>query len=165
MGNEAELVARAQSVLGPEHPVLAAGIFGLQDNYAAIAVGGLASSAVAAELPGGAMTDGIVGAAGVHATREVVAQSKGVTVRMLVAVTDDSIHLFALSATGSEPGREVMTFSRATTRAEISKFGASRHLKLTDSAAGQEIGLTGSAAFFSSYAEADKAVLAALSGG
>lgn len=162
MENEAELVASAQQVLGDNQTVIAAGIFGLQDNYAAIMVGGLAAGAIADELPGGALTEGAAAGAAIHVTRQVVAESKGVTVRMLVAVTDQQIVLFALNSTGSTPQRELMRFNRATTECEISKFGASRHLKLTDKAAGQEIGLTGSAAFFSSYAEGAKAVLAAI---
>lgn len=162
MPHESELIEKAQTALGQAHDVLAAGVFGLQDNYAAIAVGGLASSAVADALPGGTTTDAIAAAAGVHVTRQVMAERQGLTVRMLVAVTDDSIHLFALGETGSEPKHELMCLGRATTTCEESKFGASRHLKLSDSATGQEIGLTGSTGFLSSYAEGDKAVLTAL---
>lgn len=162
MPHESELIEKAQTALGSDHTVIAAGVFGLQDNYKAIFVGGLASSAVADALPGGAMTDGATAAAGVHVTRQVMAETQGVTVRMLVAVTDESIHLFALGATGFEPKHELLAFNRATTTCEEKKFGASRKLKLTDSASGQEIGLVGSAAFFSPYTEGDKAVLAAV---
>ena len=162
MPHESELIEKAQTALGSDHTVIAAGVFGLQDNYKAIFVGGLASSAVADALPGDAMTDGATAAAGVHVTRQVMAENQGVTVRMLVAVTDESIHLFALGATGFEPKHELLAFNRATTTCEEKKFGASRKLKLTDSASGQEIGLVGSAAFFSPYTEGDKAVLAAV---
>jgi len=162
MPSEAELLDAAQQFLGTTEHVVAAGVFGLQDNYAAIMVGGLAASAVADSLPGGAVTDGAVGAAGVHVARDLNADAKGVSVRMLVAVTEQSIHLLSLSAVGSQPERALMTFARASTHCEVSKFGASRHLKLSDSASGQEIGLTGSAAFFSAYAEGAKAVLSAL---
>jgi hypothetical protein len=93
-----------------------------------------------------------------------MAETKGVTVRMLVAVSEESIHLFALGATGSDPKHELMRFARSTTTCEESNFGASRHLKLRDSASGQEIGLTGTTGFLSSYAEGDKAVLGALRG-
>jgi hypothetical protein len=162
MVSEADLVQKAQSAIGPEETVLAAGVFGLQDNYAAIALGGVVSGAVASELPGGAMGDAVAGAAGIHMTRQVVAANKGVTVRMLVAVTDTYIHLFALGNLGSDPERELMRFTRASTQCHVSKFGASRQLKLRDEAANQEIGLTGSAAFFSAYTEGDKAVLTTL---
>lgn len=162
MPHESELIEKAQTALGQDHHVVAAGVFGLQDSYAAIALGGLASSAVADELPGGAATDAVAAAAGVHVTRQVMAERQGVTVRMLVAVTEESIHLFALGETGSEPKHELMCFNRATTTCEESKFGASRHLTLSDAANGQEIGLTGSTGFLSSYAEGDKAVLSAL---
>lgn len=162
MPHEAELIAKAQAALGSDHAVVAAGVFGLQDNYAAIAAGGLVASSAADELHGGAVTGALAAGAAVHVTREVMAEREGVTVRMLVAVTETSIHLFALGQTGSDPKHELMRFERATTRCEESKFGASRHLKLTDSATGQELGLTGATGFLSSYAEGDKAVLAAL---
>ena len=104
MPNESELIAQAQTALsdagsGSGETVIAAGVFGLQDNYAALAVGGLASGAVADALPGGAATDAVTAAAGVHVTRQVMAEQQGVTVRMLVAVSAESIHLFALGAT------------------------------------------------------------------
>lgn len=162
MVHEADLVQKAQQALGDDHHVLAAGVFGLQDNYGAIMVGGLAGGAIAQELPGGSVTDAATAAASVYVTRQVMADAKGVSVRMLVAVTDAAIVLFALDSVGTTPHREVMRFGRATTTCKESKFGASRHLTLNDSATGQEIGLTGSAAFFSAYAEGDKAVLAEL---
>lgn len=162
MVSEAELVGKAQTAVGPDHSVVAAGVFGLQDNYAAIALGGVVAGTVASELPGGALTDGLAAGAGLHVTRQAVAASEGVTVRMLVAVTDSFIHLFALNSTGTDPERELMRFDRSTTQCHASKFGASRRLKLVDSSNGQEIGLTGSAAFFSAYTEGDKAVLATL---
>jgi len=162
MPSEAELLDAAQQFLGPTEHVVAAGGFGLQDNYAAIMVGGLAAGAIADSLPGEAVTDGVAAAAGEHVARDLNASAKGVSVRMLVAVTEQSIHLLALSATGSTPELELMVFARASTHCEVSKFGASRHLTLSDSATGKEIGLTGSAAFFSAYAEGAKAVLSAL---
>jgi len=162
MPSEAELLDAAQQFLGGSENVVAAGVFGLQDNYAAVMAGGLAAGAIADTLPGGAVTDGVLAGAGVHAARSLNADAKGVSVRMLVAVTEQSIHLLSLSATGSTPERALMTFARATTHCEVSKFGASRHVKLSDSATRQEIGLTGSAAFFSAYAEGAKAVLSAL---
>jgi len=163
--HESELIEAAQTALGSDHTVLAAGVFGLQDDYKAITVGGLASAAVADALPGGATTDALTAAAGIHVTRQVMAENQGLTVRMLVAVTRESIHLFALGATGFEPKHQLLSFSRATTTCEEKKFGASRKLKLIDSASGNEVGLVGSAAFFSPYTEGDKAVLAAVKPG
>lgn len=162
MPSEAELVDAAQQFLGPTEQVVAAGVLAVQDNYAAIMVAGLAAGAIADSLPGGAVTDGVLAGAGVHVARDLNADAKGVSVRMLVAVTERSIHLLSLSAIGSTPERALMTFARASTHCEVSKFGASRHLKLSDSATGQEIGLTGSAAFFSAYAEGAKAVMSVL---
>ncbi len=162
MPHELELIETAQTALGSDHTVVAAGVFGLQDDYKAIMVGGLASAAVAEALPGGTTTEAVTAAAGVHVTRQVMAEKQGLTVRMLVAVTKESIHLFALGATGFEPKHELLSFDRATTTCEEKNFGASRKLKLTDSASGHEVGLVGSAAFFSPYTEGDKAVLAAV---
>ena len=162
MPHEAELIAKAQQALGPDETVVTAGVFGLQDDYAAVTVGGLAGSAVAQELPGGVTTQAVGAAAGIHVARELNAESQGVTVRMLVAVTPTHIHLLSLGAVSNEPGREVLRFDRSTTTCAQTSFGASRRLKLVDSTSGQEIGLTGSAAFFSAYAEGDKAVLQAL---
>ena len=164
MAHESDLIAKAQQALGSNETVIASGVFGLQDNYAAILVGGLAADAVANDLPGGAATDAVPAGAGVHVARQVNAERQGVTVRMLVAVTQTHIHLLSLGAVGDDPGHEVFRFDRATTTCQESSFGASRHLTLTDSASGQEIGLTGSAAFFSAYAEGDKAVLRTLHG-
>lgn len=162
MPHESELVAKAEQALGDGHSVIAAGVFGLQDNYVGVTLGGIAAGAAAEGLPGGATTGAVAAAAGIHVARQVNAESKGVTVRMLVAVTDTHIHLFSLGAVSNDPGHELLRFDRATTTCKESSFGASRHLTLTDSASGHEIGLTGSAAFFSAYAEGDKAVLQTL---
>lgn len=80
---------------------------------------------------------------------------------MLIAVTPELIHIISLPSTGETPQHELLRFTRHQTTAEISRFGASRRLVLTDTD-GQLIKLTGSAAVFSPYASGAKQVLALL---
>jgi len=162
MNSETELIEKAEQILGPNtstsDPVLAAGIFGLQTDYAAIAVAGVAGGVLT-----GAVTDNpLAMGAGVgvanHVARTAVAEGKGVTVRMLVAVTLESIHILDW-VTGSGPTKELLSFERANTEVQITKFGLSRHLNFRDSAAGTSLGLTGSTAPFSAESKGDKLVL------
>jgi len=156
-----DLTATAQDLIGTDEQVTAAGVFGLQDNYAAITAAGAVES-VAMPNSAGPALEGVGAAVGVEAARQANAAAKGVTVRMLVAVTDASIHVFAMSPLGGQVERQLMTFPRATTDVEVKKFGLSRHLNLTEQGSGQELHLTGSTAPFSPEAKGDKAVLAAL---
>lgn len=153
------LIAAATPLVQPDGPVTAAGVFGLQDNYLAIATGGVAADAA---LPGGAVGGALAGAAGTEAGRRANAAAKGVTVRMLVALTPTTIHVLALPALGSVPQRELLRFARASTRAEVSRFGLSRRVHLADAESGHELGLTGSTAPWSSTSKGAKAVLAEL---
>jgi hypothetical protein len=162
MGDEHRAIEAAERYLGPEAGVRAAGVFGLQDDYAAIAVAGaatgLALGAAGADDP---VTAGLTAGVTVHATRDAVAKDKGLTVRMLVAVTDDAIHILDYPDSDT-PTCEFMRFDRATCTVQITKFGASRHLNLADHDGEQQIGLTGSTSFLSSVSGGDKAVLGLL---
>ena len=152
MNDPQTLRAKAASVLGATEPLEAVGIFGLQSNYLALTAGGVVGSTVGGELGN---------LAGMHAARELDAASKGVSVRMLVAVT--ATHIQVLDwVTGSGPTRLMCSFNRVDTSVEIKKFGLSRRLNLHDRQSGESIGLTGSTSPMSAYAKADKAVLAAL---
>jgi hypothetical protein len=160
----AELVRLAGEHL--QAPVLAAGIFGLQDNYGAITLGGIVGSTAAdaaADVVGAAgspLATGIGAAAGIHGAREANAAAQGLTVRMLVAVTE--IEIVVMEWHDDAPGRTLATFDRATSHVTVTKFGASRRVTLA-TPAGQELHLTGSTGFLSSEAAADKTVLALLS--
>jgi hypothetical protein len=156
-----ELAAAAQEILGNGETVTAAGAFALQDSYAAVTAGMLTADAA---LPGkdNPLMGGIGNLAGLEAGRRANAAAKGVTERMLVAVTDRSIHLLSLTAMGSTPQKLLMSFDRASTEVEVKKFGLSRRLHLKDTGSGQELGLTGSTARFAIGGKGDKAVLAAL---
>lgn len=155
--NEDELKAEAAQVIGADEQILAAGVFGLQDDYGQIAVAGVATGAAAGALQvDSAAAQGALAGLSVAAAREAHAQQEGVTVRMLVAVTPTRIHVLDRSATG-QTQRELLSFDRAETAVQITKFGLSRHLNLAHG--DQRIGLTGSTAPFSPEAAGDKLVL------
>jgi hypothetical protein len=161
--DEQALIADARSVIGDGEEVLAAGIFGLQDDYAKLAVAGVATGAATTALH---VTDPVAGgvAFGVatHETRRLNAEGLGLTVRMLVAVTADTIHILDRTELGATT-RELMRFDRATTAVQVTKFGLSRQVNLADAGAGTSIGLTGSAAFYVPETGGDKLVLHLLS--
>lgn len=160
--NEDELKAEATQVVGQGEEILAAGVFGLQDDYAKIAVAGVATGTVASAVPGdSALTQGVAAVAAIEGARRVHAVEEGVTVRMLVAVTPTKIHVLDRSMTG-KTDRELMTFDRSATAVQITKFGLSRHLNLSEG--DRRLGLTGSTAPFSPEAAGDKLVLHLLAG-
>jgi hypothetical protein len=160
--DEKTLIDEAVNVIGGDEEILATGIFGLQDDYAKLAVAGVATGAVAAALDAGPLAQGAVAGATIHGTRRLNAESKGVTTRMLVAVTASAIHILDRSDLGTT-SRELMRFARATTAVQVTKFGLSRHLNLADESAGTSIGLTGAAVFYVPEAAGDKLVLQVLS--
>lgn len=159
MTNPAVTQAAAQKYLNEE--IVAAGIFGLQDNYGLITAAG-AATAVTTDALGvnDPVADGVAAGAAVHAAREVNAKSQGLAVRMLVAVTQSTIHV--LDWQNDVCTKEFARFDRATARVEITKFGASRRVTLADPATGQELQITGSTGFLSSESAGDKLVLALL---
>lgn len=160
---EQALIDDAVKVVGSGEEVLAAGIFGLQDDYVKLAVAGVATGTAAAALR---VTDPLAHGAAVavadHEARRFNAESRGLTVRMLVAVTPSTIHVLDRTELGATT-RELMRFDRATTAVQVTKFGLSRHLNLADEGAGTSLGLTGSAAFYVPEAAGDKLVLHLLS--
>ena len=157
MNDPEALRAKASAILGVPEPIVAAGIFGLQDSYLAVTAGGVAGSSVL----GGVANDVLGNVAGMHAARALRADAQGVTVRMLVAVTPTHIHVLDW-ITGSGPTQLLRSFDRATTSVEIKKFGLSRRLHVHDTVSGDSLALTGSTSAISAEAKGDKAVLAAL---
>ncbi|WP_368497006.1 hypothetical protein [Herbiconiux sp. A18JL235] len=161
--SEQELVAEARAALSaagePDGEVLAAGVFGLADLVFAEALGLAAGSVVGSgDGDSGALGAGLGAALGGLAATKAAAEAQGVTVQLLVAVTDDTIHVLNRD-TGGRLRTEVASFPRATTRATVEKVGLSRHLTLTDSATGTSIRLHGSTAWISAQAQGDKLVL------
>ncbi len=157
MNDPEALRAKAAVVLGAAEAIVAAGIFGMQDNYLALTAGGVVGGTV-----GGSGATGVIGnVAGMHAARDLNAKSHGVTLRMLVVVTASQIHILDWQ-TGSGPTRVMRSFDRGNTTVEVKKFGLSRRLHLQDRVSGDSLALTGSASALSAEAKGDKAVLAAL---
>jgi hypothetical protein len=142
--------------------IKAAGVFGLQDNYLAIAGAGVAGSVA---LPAGnpaLETVETVGA--LEGPRQANAAKQGVSVRMGVVVTDRQIHVLRMSALGSELKEELFSFERASTDVEIKKFGLSRRVHLRDRGSDRKLELIGTTARFARQSKGDKAVLAELEG-
>ncbi len=163
MNEPGELIAKATAILGHEEPVVAAGIFGLKDNYAAVGAGTAAGATLGQVILDNPVASGVGGAAALHATRSAAAASKGLTVRMLVAVTAGHIRVLDW-VTGSGPTKELLSFDRSTTDVKVTRFGLSRHMTLRNPDSGQSVALSGSIAPFVSESKGDKAVLRLLSG-
>ena len=160
-----EVVAAAAVLLAL--PVEAAAVFGLADAPAAVIAGAVAGSAAGSAAAdavgaGGALLDGAAAAAGIHAAREVRAESMGLEVRMVLAVTAQDYHL--LDWTAGRCTRELARFPREATHVQISRFGLSRRVRLDDPTSGAAVELTGSVSPISSESRADKGVLALLAG-
>jgi hypothetical protein len=158
MNDPKDLIGKAADLLGSEEGIIAAGIFGLKDNYVGAGMG-MAGGGTLGEV---VLDNPLGGAAGLHASRSARAASKGVTVRMLVAVTAERIRVLDW-VTGSGPTKELLCFDRSCTDVKITKFGLSRHVALSDAGSGHSLVLTGSTAPFASESKGDKAVLGALS--
>jgi hypothetical protein len=157
-----DLISKASAVVGNDQQVIAAGIFGLKDDYVAVGLGTVAGAGVGDVLLDSSLAGAVGGAAGMHATRSALAASRGLTVRMLVAVTPERIRVLDWQ-TGAGPTKELVSFDRSSTDVKISKFGLSRHLDLHDAASGKSLTLSGSTAPFASESKGDKAVLKELS--
>ena len=171
--NEADLIADAQAILGPDEDVLGAGIFGMAN----LALGQTAG-VVAGAAPGrraGALLDGVgafidnpllsgllagAGAyAGSHAGTHATAAAQGVSVRLLVAVTAEKIHVLNQD---EKLETEVASFRRDAVDVSVKRLGASRFLTLTDTETGDKIELHGAVGWMSAQAAGDKVVLAML---
>ncbi len=158
MNDPVELIGKAEAVLGCDERVLAAGIFGLKDNYVAVATATAAGAGLGDLVFGNPLASAAGGAAALHATRSAEAAAKGLSVRMLIAVTPDRIRALDW-ATGSGPTRELLAFDRSSTDITVTRFGLSRHVELRDTVTGQWLSLSGSTAPFASESKGDKAVL------
>lgn len=159
MSDPSRLKAAAEAFLGG--PVLAAGIFGLQDDAVAVTLGGAgATAALETMADPGPLADGAVAAAGIHVARAAHAAAQGLAVRMLVAVTDGTIHV--LDYADGTVSREFLRFDRSTAQVHVTRFGASRRIRLEDPQSGEHLEITGSTGLLSSESAADKTVLALL---
>ncbi len=158
--SETDLIADATAVLGTDVEVLAAGVFGLQDLVLA-ATAGMVAGGVASDALGGT-ADVASSVLGGMVAKKAYAESQGMTVQLVVAVTADEIVVLNRDTDGRLP--DVVTrFDRASCEITIKKMGLSRIITLHDPASGAELKLTGTVAPFSMLAKADKVVLHLLS--
>jgi hypothetical protein len=156
-----ELTRRTQQIIGTDQPIVVS-VLGLQTDFVGDVTALIVAGTIGDDLGAGPLTEGILGAGGMRAAREVNARSQGVSARMVVAVTPTVIHLLSLPATGAHPGKEVLRFYRATTTVKVKRHGLARRITLTDSDNGQKIRLTGGIAPWSRYAAGTKAIISEL---
>ena len=155
-----DLAAASQALIDSDETVIAAGIFSIPDSASSLDEGSIASMVI----PGDAnpVLSGAGSVAALEMARVEEARAKGLTERMVVAVTPGAIHLLALPHVGKEPERELVRFDRDAIDVKVSKLGLSKKLKLTHRESGKEIKLMGYTAGPTGVAKGDKAVLEAL---
>lgn len=157
--SEEALVAAAQATLGDG--VRAAGIFGLQDLVYAQAAGTVAGSALGGFVGPSPTADALGALVGGRMAVEAAASALGVTPALLVAVTDDAVHVCNWERDATA-GREVARFDRTTLHVTVRKFGLSRIVTLEEPSTGAALNLHATAAPFLAQAKADAVVLALL---
>lgn len=143
--------------------VLAAGVFGLEELMLAQVAGGTTGALGPGEFGGDALAAAAGLGLGGRAAKEAYAAAHGVTLQLLVAVTETSIHV--LNREGAAPARiQVARFDRGTTQVSVTKMGLSRLVELADRNTGERMRLHGSVAPFSAQSRPDRAVLQMLAG-
>lgn len=155
--NEDSIVQEAEAILDDGTEVLAAGYFGLQDLIAAQIAGGTAGAMTGSAAEVGALGGGLGAGLGGAAAVKAYAESQGVTVQLILAVTQDQLVVLNRDTHGRLPSR-VATFDRATCDVEISKMGLSRFVAITDATSGDKLTLHGAVNPISAQSKGDKAV-------
>ncbi len=157
--DEVALTAAAEAA-HPDETVLAAGVFSWQHLLGAE----MAGSGIGA-MAGGMVSDTIGAAAGAvvggHLAVDAAAEANGMTVALLVAVTDGHIYVHNVDAEAAGP--LVADYPRASTTVTIRKFGLSRVVHLANTATGDSLALHGSVSPLSAQTRPDKVVMALLS--
>ncbi|MHB1138824.1 MAG: hypothetical protein ACYC2O_07690 [Microthrixaceae bacterium] len=152
------LVAEATQVIGPEATVLAAGVFGLQNLLLPQMAGNMAGGVAGSTAGLGVTGDAVGTMLGGLAAKKAAAEAQGVTVQLLLAVTEH--HFVVLNRdTGGRLPDVVASFDRGTAQVQISKLGLSRIITLTEPASGEALTLHGSTGPFSSFSKGDAVVL------
>lgn len=135
--SEQGLQQAAASVLGGQQ-VLAAGVFQADPSFGKMALGigvGGEVGQVAGDLAGGSVAGDVLSMvgmiAGMHAAKRKEAAKEGITPLVLVAVTDDTIHVLDWDKHAG-PSRVVASLPRADTQVHAGSLGASRHLTFVD---------------------------------
>lgn len=164
MSSEAELITIAQSVLGTDQEILAAGLFS-HHTAGVKKVGAFAVGNTVGDIAGKGVGGSLVGlAAGLIAEKAEEgheAKKEGLERIMLLAVTADTIHVLDWKDKAST--KELVSLPRATTEVQVTKTLAERHLHLVDTDKSQELRLEGTTSAISGMAPGDKVVLALLS--
>ena len=138
IGNEPELIAKAQAVIGDD-PVLVAGVFGCEELVASQVAGGtLGAMALGHANP---LASGIGAAVGGYTLRAADARSQGMTLKLVVAVTASTIYVLNWS---DDHGLDAVyrQFDRSSTTVAVKHFGLSRIVTLTDPATSDRLGST-----------------------
>lgn len=151
------MTSACEAVLAEGEQIEAVGVFEIQNDYKAMALGGLVTGALGGDSP---VASGLAGGATVEGVRQGEAAREGASVTMGVAVTNRLIHVFAMNELGTSVGDELMRFDRDSAEVEVKKLGLTRQIKLRDPNTGRELGLTGTS--LGVGAKGDKAVLALL---
>lgn len=140
--SEESLLAEASNAIGGEPEIIAAGVFTLQDMIgvavAGATVGGFAGDA----LVGAPLAGAVGGGLGMAAAKKVYAESHGMTVELIVAITGETIYVVNRDTHGRLPG-VVTTFDRATCEITVKNLGPSKLFHLVDTPTGREIKLGG----------------------
>jgi hypothetical protein len=152
------LAAEAAGVLGDAEPVIAAGVFGLQDLMLAQMAGNVAGGVAASVADGGVLGGAVATGLGGLAAKKAAAEASGVTLQLLLAVTEHRLVVLNRDTGGRLPD-VVASFDRATAQVQISKFGLSRLITLSDPSTGESLTLHGSTGPFSSFSKSDAVVL------
>lgn len=157
------LAAEASQVLGGTEAVQAAGVFGLQNLMAAQMAGNVVGGVGAGALGAGVGVDAAAVGLGGLAAKKAAAEAQGVTLQLIVAVTEQHIYVLNRDTDGRLPD-VVASFDRATAQVQVTKFGLSRIISITNPDGGDSITLHGSTGPFSSFAKADAVVMHLLAG-
>jgi hypothetical protein len=137
---DANLIKSSEPLAG--EPLVAAGIFKLHEDVAALFAGGL----VGAAMPsiGHGASSGTESDMGADAARALVARKKGLTPEMIVAVSERYVHVLSLPSTAgtgidalasvglAQPGAELMRFERETAQISVKIHLRKVYLKLSD---------------------------------
>jgi hypothetical protein len=144
MGRNSEdaLLAEASNAIGGGPEIIAAGVFTLEDMIGVAAVGASIGGFVGGELTSGLLGSAAGSGLGMAAAKKEYAESHGMTVELIVAVTADTIYVINRDTGGRLPG-VVMTFDRVTCEITIKNLGPSRFFHLVDPTRGHEIKLGG----------------------
>ena len=138
--SEEKLLKSSEAVVG--EPVVAAGVFKLHEDVAALFAGGVVGAALPSFGHGaGSPAESDMGT---DTARAMLAHKKGLTPDMIVAVSERYVHVLSVPSTAgnpanplagmglAEPGPELMRFERASAEIQAKVHLRRVYLKLSD---------------------------------